>query len=138
MIGPEKRDEVVAAYKFDPETRDAQDFATLLQSFNVILRLMSSWRREIKIEEFQHYVQNCHLKLHDMFEWLRDNGMDSLLNWIVEIWKFFIKFMFSKKATKIEEIFTIYLTLCSKCQIDGQMPACKNVKNYNFLDIHAF
>ena len=81
MIGPEKRDEVVAAYKFDPETTDAQDFATLLQSFNVILRLMSSWRREIKIEEFQHYVQNCHLKLHDMFEWLRDNGMDSLLNW---------------------------------------------------------
>ena len=80
MIGPEKRDEVVAAYKFDPETRDAQDFATLLQSFNVILRLMSSWRREIKIEEFQHYVQNCHLKLHDMFEWLRDNGMDFLLN----------------------------------------------------------
>ena len=81
MIGPEKRDEVVAAYKFDPETTHAQDFATLLQSFNVILRLMSSWRREIKIEEFQHYVQNCHLKLHDMFEWLRDNGMDSLLNW---------------------------------------------------------
>ena len=28
--------------------------------------------------------------------------------------------MFSKKVTKIEEIFTIYLTLCSKCQIDGE------------------
>ena len=28
--------------------------------------------------------------------------------------------MFSKKATKIEEIFTVYLTLCSKCQIDGE------------------
>ena len=26
--------------------------------------------------------------------------------------------MFSKKATKIEEIFTVDLTLCSKCQID--------------------
>ena len=91
MIGPEKRDEVVAAYKFDPDTRDAQDFATLLQSFNVILRLMSSWRREIKIEEFQHYVQKCHLKLHDMFEWLRDNGMDSLLNWTLSKSEIFIK-----------------------------------------------
>ena len=29
-----------------------------------------------------------------------------------------VKFMFSKKATKIEEIFTVDLTLCSKCQID--------------------
>ena len=32
----------------------------------------------------------------------------------------FLKFMFSKKATKIEEIFTVDLTLCSKCQIDGE------------------
>ena len=31
-----------------------------------------------------------------------------------------VKFMFSKKATKIDEIFTIDLTLCSKCQIDGE------------------
>ena len=30
-----------------------------------------------------------------------------------------IKVMFSKKATKIDEIFTIDLTLCSKCQIIG-------------------
>jgi hypothetical protein len=29
-----------------------------------------------------------------------------------------IKFMFSKKDTKIDEIFTIDLTICSKCQID--------------------
>ena len=26
----------------------------------------------------------------------------------------------SKKATKIDEIFTVDLTLCSKCQIDGE------------------
>ena len=31
-----------------------------------------------------------------------------------------VKFMFSKKATKIDEIFAIYLTLCSKCQIHGE------------------
>ena len=28
--------------------------------------------------------------------------------------------MFSKKATKIDEIFTDDLTLCSKCRIDGE------------------
>ena len=28
--------------------------------------------------------------------------------------------MFSKKATKIGKIFTVDLTLCSKCQIDGE------------------
>ena len=28
--------------------------------------------------------------------------------------------MFSKKATKVEEIFTVDLTKCSKCQIDGE------------------
>ena len=28
--------------------------------------------------------------------------------------------MFYKKATKIDEIFTVDLTLCSKCQIDGE------------------
>ena len=28
--------------------------------------------------------------------------------------------MFSKKATKIDKIFTVDLTLCSNCQIDGE------------------
>ena len=28
--------------------------------------------------------------------------------------------MFSKKATKIDEIFTVDLTVCSNCQIDGE------------------
>ena len=28
--------------------------------------------------------------------------------------------MFSKKATNIDDIFTVNLTLCSKCQIDGE------------------
>ena len=32
----------------------------------------------------------------------------------------YLKFMFSKRATKIDEIFTVDLTLRSKCQIDGE------------------
>ena len=31
-----------------------------------------------------------------------------------------LKFMFSMKATKIDKIFTVDLTLCSKRQIDGE------------------
>ena len=31
-----------------------------------------------------------------------------------------LKFTFSKTATKIDKIFTINLTLCSKCQMDGE------------------
>ena len=30
-----------------------------------------------------------------------------------------VKFLFSKKATKIDEIFSVDLTFCSKCQIGG-------------------
>ena len=32
------------------------------------------------------------------------------------------KFMFSQKATKIDEIFTVDLTLCSKCQTKALEP----------------
>ena len=32
----------------------------------------------------------------------------------------FLKFMFPKKAKTIDEIFTVDLTLCRKCQIDGE------------------
>ena len=31
-----------------------------------------------------------------------------------------LKFVFSKKATKIGKIFTVNLILCSRCQIDGE------------------
>ena len=34
--------------------------------------------------------------------------------------KLLIKFVFSKKATKIDEIFTVDLTLTTYCQIDGE------------------
>ena len=40
-----------------------------------------------------------------------------------------VKFMFSKKATKMDEIFTVDLTLCSKCQIDGE-----DIVNLAFLE----
>ena len=32
-----------------------------------------------------------------------------------------VKFIFSKKATKIDKIYTVDLTLYSKCQIDGEV-----------------
>ena len=38
----------------------------------------------------------------------------------LNIGTFFVKFMLSKKTTKIDKIFTVDMTLCSKCQIDGE------------------
>ena len=35
-------------------------------------------------------------------------------------YSFQLKFVFSKKAKKIDEIFTVNLTVCSNCQIDGE------------------
>ena len=46
---------------------------------------------------------------------------------------YFVKFMFSKKARKIDKIFTVNLTLCSKCQIDGK----DFVKYYGLLRKHV-
>ena len=31
-----------------------------------------------------------------------------------------VKFTFSEKATKIDKIFAVNLTVCSNCQIDGE------------------
>ena len=33
---------------------------------------------------------------------------------------YLLKFMFSKKVTKIDEIFTVDLTVTTYCQIDGE------------------
>ena len=57
-----------------------------------------------------------------------------------------VKFMFYKKATKIDEIFIMDLTLCSKCQIDGEdfVNFVAFLENTNFtqvdcrLDVYHF
>ena len=44
--------------------------------------------------------------------------------------------MFSKKATKIDQIFTVNLTLCSKCQIDDEdfFNFCGLLRKHNFYN----
>ena len=48
-----------------------------------------------------------------------------------------VKFMFSKKATKIEEIFTVDLKLCSKRQIDVEdfVNFCGLLRKYELYKI---
>ena len=48
----------------------------------------------------------------------KTHTLDFQINELVRLSK--LKFMFSKKATKVEKIFILDLTLCSKCQIDGE------------------
>ena len=45
-----------------------------------------------------------------------------------------LKFMFSKKATKIDKIFTVNLTVCSNRQIDGEdfVNFCGLLRKYEF------
>ena len=52
------------------------------------------------------------MKSSDPFDWVVNIRKQNLFS--------FVKFMFSKKVTKIDEIFTVDLTLCCKCQIDGE------------------
>ena len=44
----------------------------------------------------------------------RENGQPPLQSGLA------LKFTFSEKATKIDKIFPINLTVCSTCQIDGE------------------
>ena len=48
-----------------------------------------------------------------------------------------LKFMFPKKTTKIDEIFTFDLTLCSKRQIDGEdfVNFCGLLRKYELYNI---
>ena len=56
-----------------------------------------------------------------------------------EIWspKLPLKFIFSKKATKIEEIFTVDLTVTTYCQIDGEDTYCQ-IDGKDFVNFVAF
>ena len=50
-----------------------------------------------------------------------------------------LKFVFYKKATKIDEIFTVNLTLCSKCQIDGEdFVNCCGLRKHKFYEEYRF
>ena len=46
----------------------------------------------------------------------RNNSVPSIFEYGIIL--YVLKFVFSKKATKIDEIFIFDLTVCSKCQID--------------------
>ena len=71
-MAPEKRQHIVDLYKMDtPE--ESQQMSKLLQGFNCILRVIRSWKRKIDVEKFSLYVKETHLRLHDLFPWLKDN-----------------------------------------------------------------
>ena len=52
----------------------------------------------------------------------------------------FLKFMFSKKATKFDKIFTIDLTLSSKCQIISEdfINFCGLLRKHELYDVLSF
>ena len=51
--------------------------------------------------------------------------------------KLLLKYMFSKKTTKIDEIFTVDLRLCSKRQIDGEdFVNFRGLRKYGLYDVN--
>ena len=80
-LGPKKRPHIVKLYKFeDPQKSLALE--DLFMRLNVILRILGSWRKEIKIEEFEKYVRDTHVILHEVFPELFDSGMYGLLTFL--------------------------------------------------------
>ena len=77
-LGPKKRPHIVKLYKFeDPQKSLALE--DLFMRLNVILRILGSWRKQIKVEEFEEYVRATHVILHEVFPELFDSGMYDLL-----------------------------------------------------------
>ena len=76
----EKRDHVVELFKFDHDQVGQQQkeaFRKILQAFSVIFRILNSWRRKIKVDEFGQYMHDLHVQLHDLFEFMDDNSVFS-------------------------------------------------------------
>ena len=69
LLEPEKRQHIVALFKFDLPNK-AEQLGKLLQSISVILSILSSWRKQIRINEFELFVKKTHLQLYDMFPWM--------------------------------------------------------------------
>ena len=72
----------------------------------------TKWK-DLKDFSVLHAVpKNLKQRMQDYFQtmWSLNHGIDPTE----------VKFIFSKKATKIEKIFTVFLTLCSKCQINDE------------------
>ena len=54
--------------------------------------------------------------------------------------RFLLKFILSKKATNIDEIFTDNLTICSKCLIEGEnfLSLCGLLRKHKLYDGYLF
>ena len=65
-------------YKFEDPILE-QKMSDLLQMLNVILRVYGSWRQKINIPKFSRYVLKAHLLLHEVFPFMKDNGMFDFL-----------------------------------------------------------
>ena len=84
----EKRDYVIDLFKFDDDQVGRQQkaaFRKVLQAFSVIFRILNSWRRKIKVDEFGQYMHDLHVQLHDLFEFMDDN---SVFSCSIDLFKF--------------------------------------------------
>ena len=72
-------------------------------------------RLQLERRQFEEDYHDLRNKKEAVAQW--EAQISEIINWYVFL---LFKFVFSKNATKIDEIFTSDLTLCSKCQIDSE------------------
>ena len=65
-------------------------------------------------------VKFGHVSMRPIFELMTCCAIVQWVDILSERNVILLKFMFSKKATKSDKIFTVNLTVCSKCQINSE------------------
>ena len=68
FFSPEKRDLVLDLYKTETD-RERSGLRTLLQNFNIILRILGS-RESIRTQEFGEFCLDTNLLFVDLFPWM--------------------------------------------------------------------
>ena len=102
---------------------ESTDTKTTVQTREKSLYSSYNLRRLPSFQKFTHFGID-RLEFLWLPLWLEKNvAFLKYINFIAILeqpeWMY-VKFIFSKKDTKIDKIFTLDLTLCSKCQIDGE------------------
>ena len=84
--------------------QDQRSMETTIKKFRPLVHFSNEGQKLPKFD-FQSQSLSCssEVKLYFMY-----------------ILRLILKFMFSKKATKMDEIFTVDLTVTTYCQIDGE------------------
>ena len=104
---------------YGPQPNNLQE--TIYYQHGFPLVSTHTWSKIFQVWNFKSDFFWSTKKVGNYEKWAKFLSVHSIFGWHKSFFYLnALKFMFSKKATKIGEIFTIDLTLCSKRQMDGE------------------